>query len=750
MEALEEVAYTPKEAADNAKQEEKNSPRPIGRSAWIRYRIEHRDKLTDRLISHRDIDGTDSGGEVDDFGKVEEGSTPPVFSFVTTHKHSLDGSQSGPQSEPLPLPMNRSTLSAGDPPSFAIHLHSPAIIQALRKVVKYYPSQNLTGTRIIINWPYPVLVHHYHELGELRNEISQKVEEDLCEKERGACDHIDLLLDFLNQNIMHKVKEERELNTQGFYTFEYCWVGNKPGQTVLERLKGGPNKHNRYQGVVHSLSGGVFTYPWSKWVVKKWHLEYNGQYLGRVSQTTEVEKFDGKRRMFSYRVEDLERRPLPEEVSNQLDYGKMYWKLLKKQWKYYKGRTQRFPFNEVDGLVMTDLKTFFAEEQDEPSLMDTKDCSDWNTNCQCRVCRRRLEEAGQDKEMGALFENYSYIDPEIAETLTEHQYFLCQFEIYAFVFRTRTWELLHTGQFSEPLFDETQINNLVMDERRKLTLKGLAKSFARVTKRNGQLSRPPWTADFVEGKGHGLIFLLHGRPGVGKTCTAECIASFTRRPLMVLTSSDIGTNVRDVEVNLTRKFKMAKSWDVVLLLDEADVFLERRSNTDLARNGLVAGFLRALELFDGILFLTTNRVGTFDDALLSRVHVKLYYPEFNDEQRQQIWKTFMDKLIKDRGDYMRLNIDAKDYIRGKDIQALRLNGREIRNAFQTAVSLAEFDSDKDEDGRIVVTDEHLRTVMTLSKDFKSYFDELHEGDEAKRAERKYERLDTYSHGDDAK
>jgi hypothetical protein len=69
----------------------------------------------------------------------------------------------------------------------------------------------------------------------------------------------------------------------------------------------------------------------------------------------------------------------------------------------------------------------------------------------------------------------------------------------------------------------------------------------------------------------------------------ECIAEFTRRPLMVLTSSDIGTDPNSVEMKLTRNFKMAKSWGAVLLIDEADVFMDRRTTADLTRNSLVAG-----------------------------------------------------------------------------------------------------------------------------------------------------------------
>jgi hypothetical protein len=60
------------------------------------------------------------------------------------------------------------------------------------------------------------------------------------------------------------------------------------------------------------------------------------------------------------------------------------------------------------------------------------------------------------------------------------------------------------------------------------------------------------------------------------------------------------------------------------------------------------------------------------------------------------------------------------------------------------VSLAEFEDKKGEDGKIEVTDEHIRAVVELNRDFKHYLDELSQGDEGKRAEKRFDRLDTYS------
>jgi ATP-dependent Lon protease len=64
-----------------------------------------------------------------------------------------------------------------------------------------------------------------------------------------------------------------------------------------------------------------------------------------------------------------------------------------------------------------------------------------------------------------------------------------------------------------------------MDKKRVELLKALAKSFARVNETGQKISQESWAADFVKGKGNGLIFLLHGPPGVGKTCTAGKVFS---------------------------------------------------------------------------------------------------------------------------------------------------------------------------------------------------------------------------------
>ena len=72
-------------------------------------------------------------------------------------------------------------------------------------------------------------------------------------------------------------------------------------------------------------------------------------------------------------------------------------------------------------------------------------------------------------------------------------------------------------------------------------------------------------------------------------------------------------------------------------------------------------------------------MGTFDDAFISRIHVKLYYHDFTPSQRSQIWELFIAKLHKERTKSIRVNASAKEYLKSPKVTGLKWNGREIRN-----------------------------------------------------------------------
>ncbi|KAK5941308.1 hypothetical protein PMZ80_006586 [Knufia obscura] len=146
--------------------------------------------------------------------------------------------------------------------------------------------------------------------------------------------------------------------------------------------------------------------------------------------------------------------------------------------------------------------------------------------------------------------------------------------------------------------------------------------------------------DFIAQKGLGYIMLFSGKPGVGKTATAESIAELLHVPLCIISVGNLGTSAESVESALQDILELASKWNAVLLLDEADIFLEQRTKHDLHRNAVVSVFLRLLEYYQGVLCLTTNRSEEIDEAFHSRIHISLPFPDLTENNREQIWRHF--------------------------------------------------------------------------------------------------------------
>ena len=303
-------------------------------------------------------------------------------------------------------------------------------------------------------------------------------------------------------------------------------------------------------------------------------------------------------------------------------------------------------------------------------------------------------------------------------------------------------------------YDERMIDDLQVDNEAKSLIRALSQTY---TSRGADVPgaedltealRQPWSSDFVPNKGRGQLLLLHGKPGVGKTTAAECVAELTRRPLLSITCGDLGTHARQVERELTRWLRLGALWNAVLLFDEADVFLESRERGDFERNSLVSVFLRAMEYYQGLMFLTTNRVGIFDEAIISRVHVILHFPDLSDENRARIWDTSFRKLSNERSD-VKVDFSIYDYTyRDEKLRSLSWNGREIRNAFNTMLALAEWDAKENnrytKEGKIEIRRDHLKQVVKMSSGFKEYMLSLRGMDEANHAKTYGLRDDTFS------
>ncbi len=260
-------------------------------------------------------------------------------------------------------------------------------------------------------------------------------------------------------------------------------------------------------------------------------------------------------------------------------------------------------------------------------------------------------------------------------------------------------------------FQEQAFEQLVLDEDKKELIRAVARNAGGGTKFDEDYideeddDDDDMGLDVVANKGAASIFLLNGPPGCGKTLTAEAIAELLKKPLYVVTAGDLGITAGEVEKTLGSVLELCQTWDALVLIDEADIFLEARSSTEIQRNALVCVMLRLLEYYSGCLFLSSNRAASsIDAAIASRITVMLYYPPLDKEGRAKVWKnliglvpvspmdpvtnTVLCKIADNprKASKYRVNFDEADYegLAGDYL----INGRQIKNSIVLARALA--------------------------------------------------------------
>ncbi len=132
---------------------------------------------------------------------------------------------------------------------------------------------------------------------------------------------------------------------------------------------------------------------------------------------------------------------------------------------------------------------------------------------------------------------------------------------------------------------------------------------------------------------------FYGLPGTGKTALAEHIARSIERPLMIRRASDLMSKyVGETEQKMARMFAEAQREGAVLLLDEADSFLQNRQTA--VRNyeiSEVNEMLQGMERFDGVFVCTTNLFDRIDEAALRRFSFKLRFQPLTPAQRERMF-----------------------------------------------------------------------------------------------------------------
>ncbi|KAM7209352.1 hypothetical protein V8F20_000402 [Naviculisporaceae sp. PSN 640] len=638
-------------------------------------------------------------------------------------------------------------------------IHSAELIAALSAVVGYYPNVDFSNPaeKVVVEAPYCVLVHHWRELEQY------KLTQPAChgvEYSATTEKHIDILLSFLRRSFGGKLEAEwaRWNNPQGATaTFELFWMLLKPGEVVYVEKNGEMVPFVlSYVSPAEGSVGGGGRDGMDTILIDHWNVGYHKGYLRRNSETTYISPWAGEREISTLQVVPARfagmggpGAPGPKNVAEKhIRLGRTYWELAKgPAYKEYDGELLSRDSGRggnMTGRVIVDCEGWErfwdgpngpsrtqgqvpakSRNRREPSSQCRYYLPQVLPRCSCSECKKAGVRPGPSP-----FAGFERRDPRSdSPPENEELYFLViQDIIPAFILGERRWAFLRVERLRDVKPDKDAFKYLVLDPEVKLTVKALIGKFAST---DGKVS--PWPNDFVKNKGEGRIFLLHGSPGVGKTCTAECVAELTHRPLLSLTSGDISTSMSasSVERNLHYFLELGERFGALVLLDEADVYLEERRTRDLRRNGLVSIFLRALEYYRGVLFLTTNRVEAFDSAFTSRIHVALHYRRLNDDDRRRVWMHNFERLERDSGGKCYVPQSAREYaFESEDMKALRWNGREIRNGLQTAVALAETEAVENGVETVTLTDKHLRAVVKMSSGFREF---LKKSSERKRS-----------------
>lgn len=466
-----------------------------------------------------------------------------------------------------------------------------------------------------------------------------------CKRERSpdglstsfdALQDLRCLVEFMDNDIAPVLRKYRygpEFTKR--ISFRNLWYLFKPGDNVLCTLEVAlePNLQSIWrvlrvsQGRPHLSKNGRKRELINPFKMTCFKIGYNGTNFGRIAHFFEILPFEGERDIISLDIIPIRMVEDPKSLTEQWrNLGLKFKTYTVSQHQIYFGSTLLHHTNgercvsvqrtdNLNGSVIIDIKAAVREDEQWvpemgiPTMFygDSSETSEdfetclWSDRKEKRLVReiRHFDETYQDDWVDDegmqnivardhLLSDYAGARMD-SDSLTDEDLILLPERICGFD--------LHRRRFA--LFDVKCLQSVGMQTEGWKDLKLLRghKDMVRAQVQNHFADKSFRAShknqrsdiDLVRGKGEGLIILLHGTPGVGKTSTAECVAASLGKPLYPITCGDLGTSAAELENGLYEIFSQAEAWDCVLLLDEADVFLAQRTRTDIDRNAIVSG-----------------------------------------------------------------------------------------------------------------------------------------------------------------
>lgn len=543
--------------------------------------------------------------------------------------------------------------------------------------------------------------------------------------------HLKILVQYIDKDYAEIKKSLYPMLENGLITFDLLWALWKPNTLAFTTTYGSPDEPRVFKVEMaekhFSIMRGEYYYVEGK------YFEYDGKQFGFGSMSDEINDFRGARRITTLKCYPLKYHKNEEQLRKDLiERGKKFVSLGGVHYKshqgmaYYKKKKSIVKVN-INGRIMIDPSIHRRINPNYPiSLVRPKehdiisDDEDSDDDSGCGGCEsdsdnrgeRLLDDEDTVKYVTKLIqdekgnvqqvripkmddtaakekldqvtskdeddEDATQAEKEVKKIpeFTDEEYLIASPVVLGFAFAEKMWLEFTVSGIKEIQWNETAYDSLVLKPEMKDIVKALVESH--------KYHAAESIDDVIQGKGKGLVAVLHGPPGTGKTLTAEGISELLKCPLYMVSAGELGTDSRYLESELQKILDICHAWGAILLLDEADVFLEKRNMHDIHRNALVSIFLRQLEYFQGILFLTTNRVETFDDAFQSRIHIALKYDNLDQRAKKTIFKIFIERVrVLKKMDLMPFT--DEDY---NMLARHELNGRQIKNTVGTAQALA--------------------------------------------------------------
>ncbi|KAJ4323113.1 hypothetical protein N0V84_004513 [Fusarium piperis] len=535
--------------------------------------------------------------------------------------------------------------------------------------------------------------------------------------------HLKVMIKYIDKDYETTKESLYPMLESGLITFELLWALWKPNTLAYTTTYGCTSEPRVFKvdmAILHSsILKGRYYYIDGKYV------EFDGKRFGYGNMAVEVDEFQGARRITSLPCYPLQYHQNQGKLrADLIERGKKFVKLSGVHYKSYHGiafmkrKKNVIKFNIQPSRVMIDPSTFrrinpnysvSSVKPKDPDILSDGSDSESEGCCDCedsdsdsdgvekvkyvtklykdgngevqraRIPRDFLEGEPDQEELNKIRPNSG--DGEGSEEeetfeFTDEEYLIASPVFLGFSFSEKHWLELSVSGIGDIKWNDKAWDSLVLEPETKDLIKALVKS--------RKYHAANTIDDVIQGKGKGLVTVLHGPPGTGKTLTAEGISELLKCPLYMASAGELGTDSRYLEAELQKILDTCHAWGAILLLDEADVFLEKRNMHDIQRNALVSIFLRQLEYFQGILFLTTNRVETFDEAFQSRIHIALRYDTLDAKAKRTIFQMFLDR-VRALG---KLKVEPLKEDDWTYLSKQELNGREIKNVISSAQDLA--------------------------------------------------------------